>query len=284
MGKSIRRIEAPGLSLLTWLQEFRSVLPAQKGKEQSEVPVRRFTIGFLSRKLLHLYLVFALLGYAIADQQAVKSPAVPAPSAPLEQQSDRIDRPTSEPYKGSLSIFEDPQRGEKLQINRVMDVLGIKAGSNVADIGAGSGWFSVIAAKRVGPEGTIFAVDINSSYLEHIDKRSKQENLANIHTILGKEDDPLLPQKSVDAVLLLKTYHEVGKPIALLRRAREAMRSAALLGIIDRVGKGDDHGLDAEIVIKEAERAGLVLVEQYDFVKAGNVDYFLVFRSVERGH
>ena len=246
--------------------------------------MRRFTIGFLSRKILHLYLVFALLGYAIADQQAVKSPAVPAPSAPLEQQSDRIDRPTSEPYKGSLSIFEDPERAQKLQINRVMDVLGIKAGSNVADIGAGSGWFSVIAAKRVGPEGTIFAVDINSSYLEHIDKRSKQENLANIHTILGKEDDPLLPQKSVDAVLLLKTYHEVGKPITLLRRAREAMRSGALLGIIDRAGRGDDHGLDAEIVIKEAERAGLVLVEQHDFVKAGNVDYFLVFRSVERGH
>jgi len=245
--------------------------------------VRRFRIGFLSRKLLHLYLVFALLGYAIADQQRVTPRAVPtpaSPSVPVEQPpSDRIDRPTSEPYKGSLSIFEDPERGQKLQINRVMDVLGIKAGSNVADIGAGSGWFSVLAARRVGPAGTIFAVDINSGYLEHIDKRSKQENLPNIHTILGKEDDPLLPQKSIDAVLLLKTYHEVGKPITLLRRAREAMRSGALLGIIDRAGKGDDHGLDAEIVIKEADRAGLVLVEQHDFVKQGNVDYFLVFRA-----
>lgn len=275
------------MSLRAWLLEFRSILPAKKGKEQSEVPVRRFTIGFLSRKLLHLYLVFALLGYAVASQQAVEqrpAPPSPTPSRPVQQQpSEQIDRPTSEPYKGSLSIFEDPQRAQKLQIDRVMDVLGIKAGSNVADIGAGSGWFSVLAAKRVGGEGTIFAVDINSGYLEHIDKRSKQENLANIRTILGKEDDPLLPQKSVDAVLLLKTYHELGKPITLLRRAREAMRSGALLGIIDRNGKGDDHGIERKIVIKEADRAGFVLVEQHDFVKAGNVDYFLVFRAAEPG-
>ena len=246
--------------------------------------MRRSTIGFLSRKLVHLYLVFALLGYAIADQQAAKprqAPTSAPPSGPVEQQpSERIDRQTSDPYTGSLSIFEDPQRAEKLQINRVMDVLGIKSGSSVADIGAGSGWFSVLAAKRVGSEGTIFAVDINKDYLEHIDKRSKEENLPNIRTILGKEDDPLLPQKSVDAVLLLKTYHELGQPITLLRRARAAMRSGALLGIIDKRGKGDDHGIDAKIVIKEAERAGLMFVEQHDFVKQGNVDYFLVFRAV----
>lgn len=249
--------------------------------------MRRVTFGFLSRKLVHLYLVFALLGYAIADQQSAKPPQAPtptSPSGPVEQQSsDGIDRQTSEPYTGSLSIFEDPQRAEKLQINRVMDVLGIKTGSNVADIGAGSGWFSVLAARRVGQEGTVFAVDINKGYLEHIDKRSKEENLPNIRTILGKEDDPLLPLNSVDAILLLKTYHELGQPIRLLRRAREAMRSGAVLGIIDRRGKGDDHGLDAKIVIKEAERAGLMLVEQHDFVKQGNVDYFLVFRAVERG-
>ena len=57
------------------------------------------------------------------------------------------------------------------------------------------------------------------------------------------------------------------------------MRAGALLGIIDRNGKGDDHGLDKEVVIEEAKRAGFVLVNQYDFVKPDNVDYFLVFRS-----
>ena len=83
----------------------------------------------------------------------------------------------------------------------------------------------------------------------------------------------------MDAVLLLKTYHEVAQPIRLLKRVREAMRGGALLGIIDRNGEGDDHGLDKEVVIKEAGRAGFVLINQYDFVKPDNVDYFLVFRA-----
>ena len=159
-----------------------------------------------------------------------------------------------------------------------MDILGIKEGSNVADIGAGSGWFTVRAARRVGTGGTVFAVDINKDYLQHIEKRSKEESLPNIRTVLGKEDDPLLPDNSVDAVLLLKTYHEVTEPIRLLKKTRVAMRPGARLGIIDRNGKGDDHGIARDTVVQEAERAGFVLAEEHDFVKADNVDYFLVFR------
>ena len=87
----------------------------------------------------------------------------------------------------------------------------------------------------------------------------------------------------MDAVLLLKTYHEVAQPIRLLKRTRESMRPGALLGIIDRNGKGDDHGLDKGLVIKEVERAGFVLINQYDFVKSDNVDYFLVFRASDSG-
>ena len=94
-----------------------------------------------------------------------------------------------------------------------MDVLGIKEGSSVADIGAGSGWFTVRAARRVGNNGAVYAVEINSEYLKHIEDRAKRENLPNIRTILGKEDDPLLSANSVDAVLLLKTYHEVAQPV-----------------------------------------------------------------------
>ena len=82
----------------------------------------------------------------------------------------------------------------------------------------------------------------------------------------------------MDAVLLLKTYHEIGEPVRWLRRLRRAMREGALLGIIDRNGKGDDHGINAETVVKEAQRAGFMLVEQHDFVKTDDVDYFLVLR------
>src|SRR5438067_7385283 len=80
-------------------------------------------------------------------------------------------RSTSAPYSGDLSIFEYPDRDKKLQIDRVMDLLGITAGKNVADIGAGSGWFTVRAARRVGPTGAVLAEDINPVAIEYIGKR-----------------------------------------------------------------------------------------------------------------
>jgi cyclopropane fatty-acyl-phospholipid synthase-like methyltransferase len=200
-----------------------------------------------------------------------------------QRDTERIRRPTSPPYTGDLAIFEDPTRDQKLQVGRVMDILGIREGSSVADIGAGSGWFTVRAARRIGNGGMVLAVDINSDYIRHIEERIARENLPNVRTILGKEDDPRLPPRSVDAVLLLKTYHEVAQPIRLLAYVREAMRPGARLGIIDRNGKGDDHGIDTKTVIKEAMRAGFSLIEQYDFVKSDQVDYFLVFRVRSEG-
>lgn len=245
--------------------------------------MRGFTHNSLFRSVFLFCSIFALLGCATTrfTRRPSNAAAPPSPTATLEnaqEQSDAINRPTSKPYTGELSIFEDPKRDEKLQPDRIMDILGIKPGSSVADIGAGSGWFTVRAARRVGNDGIVYAVDINRDYLDYIENRSKRESLANIRVILGQEDDPLLPKQSVDAVLLLKTYHELAQPIRLLKRTREAMRAGALLGIIDRNGKGDDHGIDKEVVIKEAARAGFVLVNQYDFVKPDNVDYFLVFR------
>jgi len=158
-----------------------------------------------------------------------------------------------------------------------MDILGIARGKGVADVGAGSGWFTVRAARRVGPSGTVYAVDINPQAVRYIDRRVHNESLANVKTILSKPDDPMLPKAAVDAVLLLKTYHEVADPIALLAHLRPALRSGARLGIIDRNGTGTDHGVGRKIVVEEAARAGYRLVETYEFVKDDDMDYFLVF-------
>src|SRR6202049_1508573 len=107
-------------------------------------------------------------------------------------------RKTSEPYTGDLSIFDSPGRDERLQIDRVMDILGIAPGKSVADIGAGSGWFTVRAAKRVGDAGTVYAVDINSDAIRYINARIRKENLHNVKPILGRADNPLLSTK-IDA-------------------------------------------------------------------------------------
>jgi ubiquinone/menaquinone biosynthesis C-methylase UbiE len=185
------------------------------------------------------------------------------------------NRKTSTPYTGDLSIFDSPGRDERLQIDRVMNILGISSGKAVADIGAGSGWFTVRAARRVGDNGAVYAVDINPEAIHYIESRAKKENLHNVKPILGKPDDPLLPAK-VDAVLLLKTYHEVAQPVTLLRNLKSSLASDARIGVIDRNGNGENHGVAKEIVIREANQAGYRLLEQYDFVKDG-MDYFLVF-------
>ena len=200
-----------------------------------------------------------------------------AQSAPSTSSQQTAPRKTSTPYTGDLSIFDSPGREDRLQINRVMDILAISPGKNVADIGAGSGWFTVRAARRVTETGSVYAVDINPEATRYIDQRAKKEGLHNVKTILSKSDDPQLPASQIDSVLLLKTYHEVEKPVALLRNLRAALRPGAKVGIIDRNGNGEDHGVAPDVVIQEAFEAGYTLLSQHDFVKGDKMDYFLVF-------
>jgi SAM-dependent methyltransferase len=187
-------------------------------------------------------------------------------------------RKTSTPYSGDLSIFDYPDREQKLHIDQVMDALGIRPGKNVADIGAGSGWFTVRAGRRVTVTGTVYAVDINPEAIRYIKERAEKEKLTNVQTVLGKADSPELPQNSIDAVLMLKTYHEIAKPVDLLRNLRPALRTGARVGVIDREGSGENHGVQKKVVLQEAEQAGYRLVEEHDdWVKADRMDYFLVF-------
>jgi SAM-dependent methyltransferase len=188
-------------------------------------------------------------------------------------------RATSKPYTGDLSIFDYPDRDKKLQIARVMDLLDIKAGKNVGDLGAGSGWFSVRASKRVGPTGVVLAEDINPVAIEYIGKRLKTEGIENVRTVLGTADDPSFPAGSVDAVLMLKVYHEIEHPMIAMKNLKTALRPGAKVGVIDKNGNGADHGVKREVVVKEMNEAGYSLVGTYDFTKADGEDYFLIFTS-----
>src|SRR5271167_4949391 len=163
---------------------------------------RSFVMAFRRFTLCAAALLFACwLGPAQASW------AQESAAQPVQQ------RKTSTPYTGDLSIFDSPGRDEKLHINRVLDILSIAPGKTVADIGAGSGWFTVRAAKRVTDAGIVYAVDINPEAVRHVADRAQQEHLGNVKTVLSKPDDPELPASSIDAVLLLKTYHEVANPI-----------------------------------------------------------------------
>jgi predicted methyltransferase len=222
----------------------------------------------LNRMTLRRKLLIAL--FTIATISAPNLPSqTPAPAP----------HPTSTPYAGDLSIFEDPGREQRLQIDRVMDLLHIKPGSVVADIGAGGGWFSVRAARRVTPKGRVIAEEINPKAVASIQQRAQREHLANIETVLGTPDDPKLAPDSLDAALMLKVYHEIAHPLLVLANLRPALRPGARFGIIDRNGNGADHGLNESVVREEVEHAGFRQVARYDFTKADGQDYFLIFEK-----
>ncbi len=195
-----------------------------------------------------------------------------APTAPPQHA-------TSTPYVGDLSIFESPGRDQRLQIDRVMDLMGITAGKAVADVGAGSGWFTVRAARRVGPSGSVLAEDINPAAVKAIGERAQREHLGNVRTLLGTPDDPKLPAASVDAIMLMKVYHEIAQPSVVMKELRAAMKPNARLGIIDRNGNGSDHGLNRDVVLREMRADGFKLAASYDFTKADGQDYFLIFSA-----
>lgn len=240
-------------------------LQSYLGDKQRFCPSHRRTQGSKMKNILLLAIVAVLIVFVGGPAHA----QAPAQSS----------RKTSTPYTGDLSVFDSPGREDRLQINRVMDILKIAPGSFVADVGAGSGWFTVRASRRVGAQGKVFADDINPEAITYIQKRAAKEGLANVQTILGKTDDPLLPAGKVNAVLLLKTYHEVSEPVELLKHLRESLAPNARIGIIDRNGNGEDHGVAEKIVVDEAQQAGYKLVDRYDFVKADKMDYFLVFET-----
>lgn len=189
----------------------------------------------------------------------------------------QAQRPTSTPYSGDLSIFEYPDRDKKLHVDRVMDLLGIAPGKVVADIGAGSGWFTVRAAARVGPTGAVYAEDINPKAIDYITQRAAREKLDNVRPVLGDVADTKLPKNNVDAVLILKTYHEFAQPILLMERLKQSLRPGAKIGIIDRNGNGTDHGIMPDVVEREMAQAGYHRTGEFDFTKDDGQDFFLIF-------
>ena len=114
----------------------------------------------------------------------------------------------------NLGLLEAPDREAWQKPEQIMDALGIAEGSTVADIGAGAGWFSIQLARRVGPNGTVYAQDVQRQMLEAIRRRVAREGLQNVQTRLGSGSLPNLPDRTLDAALMVDMYSEVDKTTA----------------------------------------------------------------------
>lgn len=181
-----------------------------------------------------------------------------------------------------LGVLEGPDRDAWQKPELVMDALRIGEGSVVADLGAGGGWFTVRLARRVGPNGLVYAQDVQPQMLEAIRRRVAREGLENVRRIHGERTDPKLPPASVDAVLIVDAYYEFTDPVALLRKVKRALKPGGRIGIINFSQEGGGPGPEERIpegrVIDQARQAGLKLISREDFLE---FQYFLIFGADE---
>src|SRR5690606_38326056 len=131
-----------------------------------------------------------------------------------------------------IEILESADRVRKLQVERVVEVLNLKPGEVVADLGAGSGLFTRPIAREVGPSGTVYAIDIDSVLLAHIEETARREGLNNIETVQANEYDPRIPEE-VNLVLICDTLHHIDNRPAYLKALRRYLKPGGRIAIID---------------------------------------------------
>ena len=165
----------------------------------------------------------------------------------------------------NLGLLESPDRDAWQKPEQIMDALGIAEGSKVADIGIGSGWFTIRLARRVGPNGLVYAEDVQRQMLEATRRRVSREGLKNVETILGTETDPNLPARALDAILIVDTYPEVDDRVTFLRNLAAALKPNGRIGVVNyKPGQGgpgpapnEGVRVDGAAVEADARAAGL---------------------------
>ena len=224
------------------------------------------------RRLLAAFAIaFECFGLAVAAQQH-------QPGSTPDHMEHRFDDP--ERYAKS---FDDPARDGWQMPSRVIEALALPPGAAVADIGAGTGYFSVRLAKAI-PGGTVYAVDVEPSMLDHIRKRALGEGLKNVVTLQASGTSPNLP-KPVDVVVVVDTYHHLPNRTTYFRELQKSLTAGGRVAIIDfrkdsPDGPPPEFRFEADQIVGEMTQAGYRLDAKHDFLPR---QHFLVFRPATGG-
>jgi len=184
-----------------------------------------------------------------------------------------------------------PENDNEARLNRlqppdkVLDAIGVRPGMTVAEIGAGRGRYAVQLAVRVGPTGRVYAEDIDEAALDHLRQRCRRWRLENVEVVRGDVADPKLPPAELDLVFIISSYHHFDDPVALLRRARAALKPAGRLAIGEwiTIRETDRHETTSENIIKQMETAGYVLERMDTFLKVNNFLIYIFRMDGSRG-
>ena len=171
---------------------------------------------------------------------------------------------------GGAGWLERPERESEEAPSKAIEALDLKEGMVVADIGAGSGYYTSRMSKRVGPTGRVYATDIQPGMIELLDRRVKAEGLSNVTTILGDMEDPRLPPRAIDLAIMVDVYHELQQPQLFLQRLKEAFKPGGRLVLLEfrkedpKIPILEVHKMSVAEVKAELEAEGFVLDKVID--------------------
>jgi ubiquinone/menaquinone biosynthesis C-methylase UbiE len=180
---------------------------------------------------------------------------------------------------GPLSA--DDVRDKWHQPERVMDLVGVRPGMIIGEVGAGHGYFTFKLSQRVGESGKIYANDISRSALRYLRDRCDREGITNIETVIGEVEDPLLP-KGLDMVFIVNAFHDLAKPVELLNNLSLRLKPDAYVVILDRdpekANHSTDHFLSREEVLEKIEESVFDLKRLETFLPQHNI-YIIRLKS-----
>jgi len=178
-------------------------------------------------------------------------------------------------------VYQGIDRDQWQQPDKVIAALQIKPGAEVADLGAGGGYFTFYLAKAVGPTGKVYAVDVDQGTNELIAQRAKKDRINNVVTILAKPNDPLLPESGVDLIFTSNTYHHFDDRVVYFTNLRKYLKPAGRIAIVDYDRRAWLEGLlrhytPSEFIKREMEQAGYALQQELRFLDRQS---FLIFTA-----
>jgi ubiquinone/menaquinone biosynthesis C-methylase UbiE len=181
--------------------------------------------------------------------------------------------------------YEGLSRDQWQQRDRVIQSLEIRPGERVADLGSGSGYFVFALAKAVGPDGVVYAVDVDQEMNDLVAERAKTEGAGNVQVILARPDDPVLPANGVDLIFTSNTYHHIKNRVSYLTNLRKYIRPKGRIAIIEFDRRSWFAGLwkhytPKEFIKREMEQAGYRLLREFDFLDRQS---FLIFAPEQPG-
>jgi ubiquinone/menaquinone biosynthesis C-methylase UbiE len=190
-------------------------------------------------------------------------------------------RPAPVMGAGGADWLERPGRDEEQKPDEIIRTMALKKGDVVADLGAGTGYFTRRLARAVASSGVVYAVDIQPEMLSLLKDNMAKAGVRNVVPVLGEVDDPKLPRASLDWVLLVDVYHELQQPKATLAKVREALKPGGRVALVEYRLEGltalhvrEEHRMSTKQVLSEWEPAGFRLVKLYEFLP---VQHFFVF-------